>query len=640
MPSAHQITLPAKPSYLPASAASRLAKAGKIIFRFSGAERKIYRKRKAIAVSEWCERHRVVTMSSLPGKWKNEVTPYLAGIMDASFFPSVREITMCKSPQSAGSEGVNNCIAYAADRAPGPCLYVYPDELTARENCQDRITPMFTSSPRLRDLQSGRDDDSGALRLKLLSMPIYMAWSRSVSRLANKPCRYVVFDETDKYQGSNQAETDPIRLGEARVTTFRWTSKIWKISSPSTERGYIWQAMLASQVIFEYVVKCPSCGGEQVMHFGDRETAGGIKWPEDRKNADDIELNNLAWYQCEHCRAEWHDFQRDQAVRAGHWQARGDGRRLFDYLAQERPRKIAFHVPAWLSTFVGISKIAAAYLRCKLPSGAIDLNSYKNFCNTFLAEPWLQVQQERQEDAILALRDDRPRGLVPGGGAVSCLLGTADTQDNGFYYEIRAWGYGMEQESWLVREGFVDSFAGLEQVFWGDTYQDASGQRYAMQFCAIDAMGHRTKEVYDWCRVRKGRVAPLKGEERMATPFSWSVIDTYPGTKKPIPGGVQLLRINTNYFKDNLSSKLSISPADPGAWHLHQEYRMDWAAQMCAEFVGENGLWECQEGRANHAWDLAVYNLALADLLEVKFWPRPEAAAAGKKQEKTKQSRW
>lgn len=624
MPTANHITIPSPPAYLPASAAARLAKAGKIIFRFSRSERKIYRKRKAVPVSEWCERHRVVTMSSLPGKWKNEVTPYLAGIMNASFFPSVRETVLCKSPQSGGSEAVNNCIAYAADRAPGPCLYVYPDELTARENCQDRITPMFSLSPRLRTLQSGRDDDAGALKLKLLSMPIYMAWARSVSRLANKPCRYVVFDETDKYQGSNQAETDPIRLGEARVTTFRWTSKVWKISSPSVESGYIWQAMLAAQVIFEYVVKCPSCHGEQVMHFGEKDSPGGIKWPADRREADDIEINDLAWYQCEHCQAQWHDFQRDQGVRAGFWRAKHDNRKLFDYLAQERPRKIAFHVPAWISTFVGISKIAAAYRRCKLPGGAINLNAYKDFCNTIKAEPWLQVQQVRQSDKILALRDDRPRGMVPGGNRVACLLGTADTQDNGFYYQVRAWGYGPAQESWLVREGFIDSLENLASILWGTIYYDPAGNKYLVKASFIDAMGHRTKEVYDFCRRNRRRIMPIKGEQRMNAPFAYTKLEFYPGTQEKIPGGIKLCRLNTNYYKDHLDSKLGISPGDPGGYHFHADFSEEWASMMCAEFVNDQGVWECQKSKANHAWDLATYDMALADILEIQFWTKPE----------------
>lgn len=636
------ITLTGPRSWLPPSLCNR-PEDRTIRIRFSGPERKVYRKRKAIPVSQWCERHRVVTLSSLPGPWKNEVAPFLAGIMDASFFPSVRDISLCKSPQTGGSEAVNNCIAYAADRAPGPTLYVYPDELTARENCQDRITPMFTSSHHLRELMSGRDDDAGALKIKLAGMPIYMAWSRSVARLANKPCRYVVNDETDKYQTSNQAETDPLHLSEARLTTYRWSSKHWKISSPSTEKGYIWQSLLSAQVIFEYVAVCPTCQGHQVMHFGDKDSRGGIGWPADQRDPDVMELRELAWYECEHCQANWSDYQRDKAVRSGYWRARSDGRELFAYLAAERPRRIAFHLPAWLSTFVSLSRIAAAFLRCKPDGKHLDLNAHKNFCNTFLAEPWFEYRQDRKEDTILALRDDRPEGAIPGGGVAACLLAAVDTQDNGFWYELRAFAYGQAQTSWGVRAGFVDSAAALESVLFAQQYQDADGNRLHVQTAVIDAMGHRTAEVYDLCRKYRGRLIPLKGEQRLTTPHTWSNIEYYPATKKPIPGGLKLLRVHTGHFKDVLAGKLEISPADPGAWLLHSDYTEAWASHLCAEFINESGAWECPSGKANHGFDCGVYLLALADVLGVRFWPRPEdipTSATNNETTTQKHARW
>ena len=96
--------------------------------------RKIFRKVKKRRPSVWCEHNRVVTMSSRPGRWKNNVTPYLAGVMDASFFPSVRQITICAAPQTGKSEAVNNCIGVAIDQEPGPVIMVYPDEKTSDEN--------------------------------------------------------------------------------------------------------------------------------------------------------------------------------------------------------------------------------------------------------------------------------------------------------------------------------------------------------------------------------------------------------------------------------------------------------------------------------------------------------------------------
>ena len=191
-----------------AAAVVRLVEARGPIARqwvFSRGERAVFRHRKAIPVSEWAERHRIIPPHmSRPGPWRNLVTPYATGIMDVGFFPSVQLVVIMKCPQSAGTEAVHNCIGYSIDRAPGDVLYTYPDENTARENAQDRIIPMLRDSARLREYITGASDDMGSLRIRLAHLTIYMAWSGSPARLGNKPIRYLVLDELDKYQSSRR----------------------------------------------------------------------------------------------------------------------------------------------------------------------------------------------------------------------------------------------------------------------------------------------------------------------------------------------------------------------------------------------------------------------------------------------------
>ena len=248
-----------------------------------------------------------------------------------------------------------------------------------------------------------------------------------------------------------------------------------------------------------------------------------------------------------------------------------------------------------------------------------DRRPLQNFVNGWLAEPWVEYEVQREEDAILALRDDRPRGLVPAGDIVAGLTGAVDTHDDGFHYEIRAWGWGLQEESWQVREGFALSFAALEEILFNARYKDIEGNDYFVHFTVIDAMGHRTKEVYDWCVKHRGRVMPLKGEERMRQPYAFSRINTYPGTKKPLPYEITLLRADVNYYKNHLSNKLQVPPADPGAWHMHGDMTEAWAQQMCAEYVNTKGLWECPPSKANEAWDVSVYGLVCADIIGLRF---------------------
>ncbi|UCF91005.1 MAG: hypothetical protein JSW39_22410 [Desulfobacterales bacterium] len=88
-----------------------------------------------------------------------------------------------------------------------------------------------------------------------------------------------------------------------------------------------------------------------------------------------------------------------------------------------------------------------------------------------------------------------------------------------------------------------------------------------------------------FCRMHPGRILPYKGEQRRAQITNYSRIDTYPGTNKQIPGGIQLLRANVTYFKA-LAAKLQIAPADPGAGQLYGETSAESAGQMTAEVIG------------------------------------------------------
>lgn len=112
---------------------------------------------------------------------------------------------------------------------------------------------------------------------------------------------------------------------------------------------------------------------------------------------------------------------------------------------------------------------------------------------------------------------------------------------------------------------------------------------------------------------------PINGERKLKQPYSLANIEYYPGTNIKIPGGQRLLHVHTKYYKDALHRKLSIAPADPGAWHMNAECSAEWAKQMCAEYVDDLGNWTCPKGRDNHAWDVSVYGFCLAGFLGLRY---------------------
>jgi len=639
------IRLRTAPDWLPEKFRHRTTRQ-RIQFTPSVGERRLLRRRKPIAPSLWAPANRVVTYGPLEGsRWDNAFMPHMRGIMDASFYPSVKEIGNIKVPQSGSSAGAETMIGYIADMQPGAALITYPDRDTATKRSNDYLQPMFKNSPRLRKLMTGSFDDMASLRIRLSTMLIYMGWAGSVSSLGNVSARYLVGDEIDKWPVQPSAKEAPsLKLFKERFRAYRFGAKVWWISTPTLVDGPIWHYLLAeAEVLFTYHVTCPDCRQHQPMGFEQ------IRWDGGRAaDPRQVETDNTARYVCLHCGVEWDDRMRTKALQAGIWRAygkgaawdkdtsagkiplSGDGRELFDYLRAVRPTKIAFHSPGWISPLVSNSEMAAAFLRGLKNSG--DMHYFDTQIKGVAHVP---VRQTRKEDAIYALADDRPDLLVPGGGLVAALTAAADTQDDGFYYEIRAWGWGKldgsgtEQNSWQVRYGFVTSLVELAAVVFSTQYQDADGLYYPVHLLVIDSGGHRTREVYEFAKQHPGRVQVYKGASgRKANPQSWSVIDRYPGTKQLIPGGVKLLLADSHYYKDLLAGMLKISPDDPGAWRFLASVNADevkgadYAAQMCAEYVDDHNLWQCPEGKANHQWDCAVMNVIAEDLLQIKYWPK------------------
>jgi len=227
---------------------------------------------------------------------------------------------------------------------------------------------------------------------------------------------------------------------------------------------------------------------------------------------------------------------------------------------------------------------------------------------------------------------------------VSCLTAGIDTQDHSFWYEVRAWAWGRHLDSWQVRAGEVLTFDALAEVLWGSQYLDADGQEYFVRLALQDAMGHRTSEVYEFCQRNQGKIFPTQGKDVLAQPFAWSNLEYYPGGKKPIPGGLRLIRFDSNYYKNDLSSRLGVSPGDPGAWLFNAELTQTWAAHLTAEHIGESGKWECPSGRANHGWDCSILNRLAADVLGARHWAKPGEAKPTHKPKKgaviEKRKRW
>lgn len=633
------IRLRTAPSFLPEKYRSRSERVT-VSFTPSAGEKHFFKCKKQIPPSEWAPKNRNVTYGPLKGsRWDNNFMPHMRGIMDASFFPSVRVIGNLKAPQTGSSAGMETCIAYASDMKPGDALIVYPDRDTGRKRFLDYLQKVFTESPLLKKLLTGVSDDLSAMRIKLNAMLIYLGWSGSDTSLGNVSAKYLGGDEIDKWKRKKSAqakgsatrkEADPLKLFLERFRSFTYGAKCWLISTPTDIDGPIWKYYNEAQLRFDYHIYCPECGQRHLM--SDKYVDfGGSRDPKE------IEEQDLARYIFPCCGLVANDRVRGKALESGEWfekltdeqiAAGKTPRKMMAALRADRPEKICFHSPGWVSKLVKNSEIAAAFLRCL--ADPAEMHYYDNQIKAVAHVPY---RQNRKQDVLKKLKDDRPEGLVPGGNRVAALVAGVDTQKDSFVFTIRAYGWGEVQESWLVRHGEVDTFAALDQVLFKTEYKDVDGLYYPVHCAVIDTGGDKTADVYDYVRTNPGRLVAYKGASgRKAKPRSKTIIDTYPGTNIKIPGGVDLWVCDTHYYKDALARKLRIKGDDPGAYHFHSTTTDDLFDQYCAEYIDDRRMWQCPKNVANHYWDCGVMESIGADMLQLKWMADPNAGTAEKKE--------
>lgn len=614
------------------------------IFTLTPGEQRVFRPKEKLTVSQWAERHRIINDGPLPGKWRNEITPYLTDPMDTLNLPWVRRIILMFAPQTGKTQVALNFLCFVIDQDPGPAMYVMPDEKLTKRISKRRIIPMFKTTPRIAELMSPRADDTTATMVRFQNgMDFMMAWATSAAELSSESIRYLIRDELDKFPEFSGKEADPLALAEIRTNTYPHTKKIVDLSTPTTDSGYIGKIMdTETDEVRDYHVPCPICGELQIMMFDQ------IVWPQNCRDPREIVRNRLAKYQCRTCGMFWDDHLRNQAVRKGQWIAR---------VSMDRPHAVGFHLPSWYSPFLSLSVPAASFLR-----GQDDPTKLMVFVTQHKAEVWRETIIPKKETGVLEHKTDIPAGIVPA-QAVALTAGI-DVQKNGFWFVVRAWAEDLA--SWLIQYGYMTTFIDVEALVFQTSYQvvkDAAesfvanlsypvaGSNKVMEIwrAGIDTGGGetesnewtRTEEIYQWLRsVPPGRVYGTKGATHpQLKRIKVSRIDQLPRSNKPIPGGLELRLLDTSQFKGLIHWRMERKEGESQRFFLHADTGMDYAQQLLAEELARDRrgkvYWK-QRHRNNHLLDCEVIAAACADS---EWLPSLKMLASYLKQEKEKQTK-
>jgi phage terminase large subunit GpA-like protein len=144
----------------------------------------------------------------------------------------------------------------------------------------------------------------------------------------------------------------------------------------------------------------------------------------------------------------------------------------------------------------------------------------------------------------------------------------------------------------------------------------------------VDTGGHYTGEAYEFCRqrVREGVVA-IKGSSAKAAPplgKGKKVDVTFRG--RTIKGGVTLFMVGTDTLKRTLYARLRIPQPGPGFVNFGQNATDDYLQGLTCERLMPKTVkgfqvleWHKPSGARNEPLDLAVYCLALMELVRRRY---------------------
>jgi phage terminase large subunit GpA-like protein len=512
-------------------------------------------------------------------------------------------------------------MGYAIEQDPAPMLLVMPTSEIAVYVSRNRFQPMVDSIPALRHRKPTNPDEFNLKEMNFAGMVLTMAGANSAPDLATRPVRYVFFDEVDKYPAYAGREGEPISLATERARTF-WNRKIVKISTPTTANNNIWKAFNAAGLRYEYYVPCPFCGEMQTLIFwGEERGDYRVRWHNEGDDYDIEKLYDSTWYECPFCKEHILDYHKMSMLSHGEWR---DQHGVPFEQHEGRSRSVGFHINALYSPWVTFGEMAVTFLKSK-----DSPEKYMNFENLWLGKPTKaevsEVVTDRLHQSIIPYNPD----IIPDGALT--LIASVDVQKYYLQFVIRAWS--MNMESWLIREGQVESFSDLREVLENSSYQmENSDKRMVVRLALIDS-GFRSDEVYDFVRLRPRICRATKGASHpQRAPYTASKIDTYPdGTR--MPGGLTLWLFDTNYWKDALSRRINLMASADNSqaiWHVYKGVSEQYLNQLTAEekVITKNRRtgrttesWQLREGRKrNETFDLEVMNLMGADMVGLKYF--------------------
>ncbi len=552
-----------------------------------------------------------------------------------------RRVVAVTAAQSGKTDSLLDIMGARLDQRPAPILYVGP----SKDFVTDQFEPRFMSLINEAASLTGKVVRGRRMKktLKVVAgVRVRLGSAGSSTSLKSDPFALGIVDEYDEMVSNIKGQGDPLGLVEARGETYAdfvtaivstcsqgiaetevdpvTGLEFWKIGDPGQISSPIWR-LFQQGTRHHFAWPCPHCDEFFIPRFKT------LKWP---KGATPSQARREAYVECPCCGGVIEDHHKADMIARGVMVA--PGQTIEDAKADRNvPESSTWS--SWTSglcsPFVTFGERAERYLNAFISGEEDKVQTVLNagFGELYTAGAGGELPQWQ---AVLNNRIGYPRKPAEAPAGVLRVVAGVDVQKRSLIYAIR--GFGSRGTSWLLDHGYLYGDTSDPQV-WDDLSllmtSPISGLIIERVF--IDSGFRPDKadagdehKVYEWAHRHDYMAFPTKGRDTLGgRPYSVSKIEVRPDGSR-LPWSINLVHINTDFFKGLVHSRLKAPLDQPGAFFVHNEVDEDYARQLVSEarVLGEKLKPEwIKRQRDNHFLDAESLAAAAAYSLNVQSIP-------------------
>ena len=537
-------------------------------------------------------------------------------------------------------------IGYFIGCAPTSILYVSADKGLVEKGMEVKIEQMIDSC-NLREkivsqTRSGNNRKTGDRKTEK-EFPggfLHAIGAQTAGKLRAMSYKTILFDELDGMPDTVGKEGDPVSLAENRSNAFASKRKLLYLSTPTIQQTSKIYPLYQKGDQRKWSIPCPRCGEQIVMQWHiktDAGKTGGVIF--EVEGDQQILITESVRYKCQLCGGIIEEKEKVQFLQLGEWipTARTREQGLVSYWLD------ATYSPLGMYSWVNL---AYDWLDAwdQDRSRVKDIEKYKSFRNTKQALPFEERGESVSYERVIGHRRTYAKNKInnkmareESGHPVLILTAAIDVQKatNELLVDIKGWctkgrSYTVDFRS-LPAENNVNDITDrcwreLEKIVETETWVAEDGRAYRISITVVDS-GWATDTVYEFCKQYFSGVYAIKGEQYIAGGISYRQMSKEMRERTGLDNAFNL---NTTSLKRRVSRALRaewMTGEQQPDWYMNfpEDLRDDFFQQFTAEYLAEKrdkvtgkfkGFeWRNVQGRPNHAFDTAGYNMAAIEMI-------------------------